>query len=133
MKIEYDTKQPIYLQIMQNIVTRILRGDFKPGDKLPSWVDAGLEYGVNHNTIARVYMEMGRLGLVETRRGEGTFITQDKSALLKCHESMKEELLNKFFAEMQLLGYSPDEIFQSFEAYFRAKIQEQLLNQESLL
>ena len=46
---------------------------------------------------------------------------------------MKEELLNKFFAEMQLLGYSPDEIFQSFEAYFRAKIQERLLNQESLL
>jgi len=126
MEPAYDPNQPIYLQIMQRICSQILRGDYRPGDKLPSLVDAGLQFNVNHNTIARVYMEMARQGIVEARRGEGTFVTQDQAVLKALHHSMRNSLMENFFTEMERLGYSIDEIEAAFQEYIRRKLKPEL-------
>lgn len=121
MEREFDPYQPIYLQIMQRICSQILRGDYSPGNKLPSLVDAGLQFNVNHNTIARVYMEMARQGIVESRRGEGTFITEDHAVLEALHDSLRDSLMENFFTEMERLGYSVEEIDAAFQEYLRRK------------
>lgn len=123
MEPAYDPNQPIYMQIMQRICSQILRGDYKPGDKLPSLVDAGLQFNVNHNTIARVYLELARQGIVEARRGEGTFVTEDHAVLETLHDSMRDSLLENFFTEMMRLGYSVEEIDGAFQEYIRRKPQ----------
>ena len=117
MKIEYDNTKPIYLQIMRLLNYKIVRGEYKPGDKLPSWVDAGLMFNVNHNTIARTYLAMSMEGIVNTRRGEGTFVTEDQSILDELHERMKQELLQDFVSEMNRLGYSLSEISKTLDEY----------------
>jgi len=121
MEPEFDLNQPIYLQIIQRICSQILRGDYRPGDKLPSLVDAGLQFNVNHNTIARVYLEMARQGLVESRRGEGTFVTEDRAILEELHHSLRDSLMENFFTEMGRLGYSTEEMNTSFQEYLRRK------------
>lgn len=123
MEPEFDLNQPIYLQIIQRLCSQIMRGDYHPGDKLPSLVDAGLQFNVNHNTIARVYMEMARQGIVESRRGEGTFVTEDHSVLDGMHHSMRDSLMENFFTEMGRLGYSTEEISTSFQEYVQRKKQ----------
>ncbi len=123
MEPEFDPNQPIYLQIMQRICSQILRGDYAPGDKLPSLVDAGLQFNVNHNTIARVYMELARQRIVEAKRGEGTFVTEDRTVLEALHHSMRDSLMEDFFTEMGRLGYSSEEINASFQEYIRRKSQ----------
>jgi len=117
MKIEYDNTKPIYLQIMRLLNYKIVRGEYKPGDKLPSWVDAGLMFNVNHNTIARTYLAMSMEGIVNTRRGEGTFVTEDQSILDELHERMKQELLQDFVSVMNRLGYSLSEISKTLDEY----------------
>jgi len=117
MKIEYDNTKPIYLQIMRLLNYKIVRGEYKPGDRLPSWVDAGLMFNVNHNTIARTYLAMAMEGIVITRRGEGTFVTEDQTILNELHERMKQELLQDFVSEMKRLGYSLSEISKTLEEY----------------
>jgi GntR family transcriptional regulator len=117
MQIEYDNTNPIYLQIMRRLSYKIVRGEYKPGDKLPSWVDAGLMFNVNHNTIARTYLAMAMEGIVNTRRGEGTFVTEDQSILNELHERMKQELLQDFVSEMRCLGYSLSEISKTLDEY----------------
>jgi len=117
MQIEYDNTKPIYLQIMRLLNYKIVRGEYKPGDKLPSWVDAGLMFNVNHNTIARTYLAMSMEGIVNTRRGEGTFVTEDQSILDELHERMKQELLQDFVSEMNRLGYSLSEISKTLDEY----------------
>lgn len=119
----YDPNQPIYVQIMQRICSQILRGDYRPGDKLPSLVDAGLKFFVNHNTIARVYLELARQGIIETRRGEGTFVTEDHAVLETLRHSMRDRLMGDFFNEMARMGYSTDEISTAFQEYLRGKSQ----------
>ena len=77
MTIQLDPTRPIYLQIMEEIKKRSARGTYKPGAQLPSVRDMAKEMEVNPNTIARVYRELENEGFIETRRGRGSFITED--------------------------------------------------------
>lgn len=113
----FDETQPIYVQIMQRLCAQILRGDYRPGDKLPSVIDAAIHFKVNHNTLARVYLELARQGIVETKRGEGTFVTEDRQVLEALHHAMRDSLLENFFTEMARLGYSTEEILTAMRAY----------------
>ena len=117
MTYKYDLRTPIYLQIMQILCYRIVRGDCKAGEKLPSWVEAGLEFEVNINTIAKTYAVMAAMGLVVTRCGEGTFITEDKNRLRQLQEEMRETMLSEFVNDMEHLGYCLDDIEKYFIDY----------------
>jgi len=113
----FDQNQPIYLQILQRIYAKILRGEYIPGEKLPSVIDAAIFFKVNHNTIARVYSEMVRSGIAVIKRGEGTFVTEDQTVLRQLHETMRCSLLEDFFTEMLRLGYSSSEIVEALEQF----------------
>ena len=106
----FDDTQPIYLQILQRMYAKILRGEYKSGDKLPSVMEAAMIFKVNHNTVARVYTEIVRAGVGVTRRGEGTYVTEDKSVLEELRLSMRRTILDNFIGEMSNLGYSSEEI-----------------------
>ena len=106
----FDDTQPIYLQILQRMYAKILRGEYKSGDKLPSVMEAAMIFKVNHNTVARVYTEIVRAGVGVTRRGEGTYVTEDKSVLEELRLSMRRTILDNFIGEMRNLGYSSEEI-----------------------
>lgn len=111
----FDENQPIYLQIIQRIYARILRGEYRPGDKLPSVIEAAMTFKVNHNTIARVYSEIVRSGVAVIKRGEGTFVTEDQAVLDELHASMRQSLLESFVSEMRDLGYTSAEILEALE------------------
>ena len=55
---EYNTSQPIYLQVMDAIKRDIVTGKLQPGDKLPSVRDLAILYTINPNTVSRVYKEL---------------------------------------------------------------------------
>ena len=105
----YDTALPIYLQVITCIKQDIVTGKLAPGDKLPSGRDLALKYTINPNTAARVYQELERQGLCFTRRGLGTFITEDVSMLSALREEMADDLLLKFLEGMRQLGISAEE------------------------
>ena len=106
----FNENQPIYLQIIKRIYSKILRGEYQPGNKLPSVIEAAMIYKVNHNTIAHVYSEIIHAGIGVTRRGEGTFITEDQAVLRDLHDSMRKSLLDDFVSEMRSYGYNSSEI-----------------------
>lgn len=113
----FDQNQPIYLQIIQRMYAKILRGEYRPGEKLPSVIEAAMGYKVNHNTIAHVYSEMVRSGVAVIRRGEGTFVTEDQAVLDELHITMRRSQLETFLTEMYRLGYSTGEILVALEEY----------------
>ena len=106
----FDESQPIYQQIVQRINAKILRGEYPPGGKLPSVIEAAMIYKVNHNTVARAYSELIRSGIVATQRGEGTFVTRDEAMLERMAREMKRALMTDFLQSSQALGISVDEM-----------------------
>ena len=65
---------PIYVQIERAIRAAVATGRLPKGTQLPTVRQLAVELKVNANTVAKVYSELEREGLVETRRGVGTFI-----------------------------------------------------------
>lgn len=114
----FHTSKPIYLQLVDRINSQILRQELMPGDKLPSVREMAIESGVNPNTIQRTYSELERMSIVETKRGQGTFVTEDESVLIDLREKVKQEHLKQFIDGMENMGFSSDEILRSLQDYF---------------
>lgn len=68
---------PIYRQIAQNVRRALARRAINPGDRLTSVRELAQQLKVNQNTVVHAYAQLEREGIVETRRGLGTFIRAD--------------------------------------------------------
>ena len=106
----FDTSRPIFLQIMEEVKRRVMRGDFKSGERAPSVRELAKILKVNPNTVAKAYYELEREGLLFTKRGQGTFITQDKRVLNRERERMVRGAIKKLLKELKGLGIDKDEI-----------------------
>jgi len=108
--VEFSSSLPIYIQIMNLIKTKVVSGEIDRGEKLPSVRELSKELKVNPNTIQRVYQELEREELVKTQRGMGTFVTEDSLIISHLKQSMAAAVIDRFFREMENLGFQPDEI-----------------------
>lgn len=106
----FDSSRPIYIQIIEGFQVKIATGDMAPGDKIPSQRDLARELKVNPNTIQRSYREMEYLGIIETIRGQGTFIKKDEKLVELTREKMVNDLTINFLKKMKELGYEKDQV-----------------------
>ena len=72
---------PTYLQIVQQVRQAVRLGVLRPGDQLPTVKDVVGTLTVNPNTVLKAYRDLDREGLVEGRRGVGTFVAEDVAPL----------------------------------------------------
>jgi GntR family transcriptional regulator len=114
---EYTASKPIYLQIADRIIREIVRKELIPGDKLPSVREMAVQSGVNPNTIQRTYSELERMDIVETRRGQGTFVTEKEDVLTILNEKVQEEVIQSFIRNMKELGLTKEQMIQGVENY----------------
>jgi GntR family transcriptional regulator len=70
--------EPIYLQVAEQISKAIAKGDLVSGDKLPAVRNLAAELVINPNTVARAYTQLEQAGLVVTKTGSGTFISDPR-------------------------------------------------------
>jgi GntR family transcriptional regulator len=65
---------PTYLQLAQQVRQAVRLGILRPGDQLPTVKDVVGSLAINPNTVLKAYRELDREGIVEGRRGVGTFV-----------------------------------------------------------
>ena len=94
---------------MTAIKTDIVTGKCPPGAKLPGGRDLALQYTINPNTAARVYQELEKEGLCETRRGLGTFVTQDAARVSTLRQEMARQAVGICLDNLRRLGISREE------------------------
>ena len=113
----FDENIPIYIQIMDLIKKQMISKEFQPGEKLPSVRDLSKQLEVNPNTVQRAYVEMEREMLVNTKRGQGTFIVDEPEVILKLRQEMVLNRVATFVKEMEEFGFSHDELLKVIERY----------------
>jgi len=109
---------PLYAQLTRAIQFAIATGRLRIGEQLPTVRQLAVELRVNANTVAKVYAELEREGVLETRRGVGTFVgarhfeaksRQDQKELLR-------ELAERFVEEAQAMGFSVDDLLDQLQS-----------------
>jgi len=99
---------PIYRQIAQHVHRALARGVLAPSDQLPSVRELAQQLKVNQNTVVHAYSQLEREGIIETRRGLGTFIRAD----IPLHVSQRELLAvaaQRYVKEAKALSLSGKE------------------------
>ena len=103
---EYDPMSPIWLQVVNRIKGSIATETLGPGEKLPGGRDLAVQYSINPNTAARVYQELERAGLCETRRGMGTYVTGDSERIAQLRRQMATDAASRYLRDLEILGLS---------------------------
>ncbi|HHV15222.1 MAG TPA: GntR family transcriptional regulator [Gelria sp.] len=112
---EFNTSQPIYKQIIDDFKKKLIRGELEEGDKMPSQREYAEQVRVNPNTVQRAYREMESMNMVETLRGQGTFVSISADRLEEIKMEMAVNLVDYFISEMESLGYSREDMFKILE------------------
>ena len=71
--------QPLYLQIKQMLIQRVLTGEWRPAQMLPSEMKLADEYQVSQGTVRKAIEEMAAENLVMRHQGKGTFVATHRS------------------------------------------------------
>ena len=91
-------RTPIYAQLEQGIRAAIATGRLASGAQLPTVRQLAVELRINANTVARVYADLERSGVLETRRGVGSFVSGTPAQAQPKRD--KDRRLNAFVTRM---------------------------------
>ncbi|MCR5457284.1 MAG: GntR family transcriptional regulator [Clostridiales bacterium] len=106
----FSGDKPIFMQLVDKITLDILTGKYSSGDRLPTVREISLDAGVNPNTVQRALSEAETTGLVEIRRGDGSYVTSDQSIINEAREKKVAELTNRFVSSLRSFGLSDSDM-----------------------
>lgn len=118
---QFKSNIPIYLQVVDEIKKQIVNGSLKPGEKLPSARELAGLYTINPNTAARVYNELELQHITFTRRGLGTFVTEDLELLEQFRQEMANALIDEFLTHIYAIGYPKEALLQKIEEKYETE------------
>jgi GntR family transcriptional regulator len=100
-------RTPLHAQLERGIKAAIATGRLAMGEQLPTVRQLAVDLRVNANTVAKVYAYLEREGMLETRRGVGTFVAARRDAPQE--ESLRQlelgRLVDRFLADLSSHGF----------------------------
>jgi GntR family transcriptional regulator len=108
-------KTPIYAQLERGLRAAIATSRLRAGDQLPTVRQLAVDLRINANTVARVYSELERAGVIETRRGVGSFIsaTPAQARPARQHEQRLRAFVTRLLADAGAAGFRADEVMSA--------------------
>src|SRR5688572_11622007 len=103
---------PLHAQLERSIRAAIASQRLKPGDQLPTVRQLAVALRVNANTVAKVYTHLERVGVLETRRGVGTFIADvaDVTGNAEARAAELRSIVTRALSEASSLGFSATDL-----------------------
>lgn len=96
---------PLYLQLIEQVKRAVALGTITPGEQLPTVKALALDLTINPNTVARVYRELEREGVIETSPGRGSFVRANSApSAQRSIRDVAERALADAIREARALG-----------------------------
>jgi GntR family transcriptional regulator len=119
VSIDQRDPTPIYAQLERGLRAGIATSRLRPGDQLPTVRQLAVDLQVNANTVARVYAELERAGVIETKRGVGSFIsaTPAQAHPPREHERRLRAFATRVLADAEAVGFTIDDVIAALRAH----------------
>jgi GntR family transcriptional regulator len=121
LKITFNKRDPVYIQVVQHFKQQIASGKFEPGQEIPSRRELANQLKINPNTAQRAYKEMEEAGLIFTEGNNPSRITKDEDVLKKLRTELIEEAVDQFIAAVEPIQVPMDELIALIQAKMRHK------------
>ena len=103
---QFDPDRPIYKQLKERILLKIVSEEYTAGAQLPTVRDLAEEAAVNPNTLQKALQELERDGLVYAQRTSGRFVTEDKAMIKQAKNNLAKEQIDLFLQKMAAIGFT---------------------------
>lgn len=104
---------PVYAQLGEQVIAAIGHGRLRRGERLPSVRDVAAALSINPHTVNRAYAQLELDGVVETRRGRGTFVTGARRSAVRQSAARLPELAQRFVGHARALGFEAAQILDA--------------------
>ena len=108
----FTADRPVYQQIMEAVCGSVLKGDLKPGQRVPSVRELAAAAKVNPNTMQRALTELEREGLLVGGGTSGRTVTTDEAILAAMRKDVLEEVARQCAAKFKVFGVTPAQAAQ---------------------
>lgn len=112
---KFSSDKPVYLQISDKIVKKVLSGEYPVGEQIPTVRQIALEAAVNPNTVQHAFSELENEGLIISKGTMGRFVTEDTEIISVCKHRMAEQLVNDFVKSMGQLSVTKEQAIKMIE------------------
>lgn len=110
-----NSSTPMYAQIVEQIVAKVMDGDWKAGDPLPSIRELAADSHISVITVKRAYLELERAGVIVTQQGRGSFVADSLDATRTLAAGEFRAQLQRLMDAARKLGLSRQEIVGQVE------------------
>jgi GntR family transcriptional regulator len=124
--IDHSDPLPIYAQLDRAIRLAVATGKLRRGDQLPTVRQLAVDLRINANTVAKVYAELERAGVVHTQRGVGTFIQDGENEAISLSERQRQlaALADEFLDKSVVLGFTQQQAIEIINTRSRQRRRE---------
>lgn len=102
--------QPMYAQIIEQVVAKVMAGQWQAGQAIPSIRELAAACRVSVITVKRAYLELERAGVIVTRQGKGSFVAERLDATRALAAGQFEAQLKGLLEAGRKLGLEPQDI-----------------------
>lgn len=110
MNIQFNKRDPIYLQVVRYFKQEIAVAHLKPGQEIPSRRELANQLNINPNTAQKAYKEMENSGLIYTEGNLPSKITEDITLLKHVREELIDEATDNFVTAIKPIKIPLDEV-----------------------
>lgn len=126
IKLDLQSKEPLYAQLRNQIVEGIAKGDFKPGDALPSVRTMASDLGINLHTVRKAYQELQQENFLLIHRQKGVVINPDGIPIAdSLYVEQLKESLRPFVTHSLCRGVNVEEFLKIAQQLFSEYTQEE--------
>ncbi len=115
MSWSFSNDKPIFQQLKDIIVLKIIKGEYPPGAKLEGVRELAVNAGVNPNTMQRALSDVEETGIIYTMRGDGRYVTDDKEKINEVRSAYVAEKIDGFLNSVGELGLDKEEILDAIQ------------------
>ena len=110
--ISQNDPRPLYQQVKDQLRHRVAIGVLKPGDEIPSIRQLAADIRVSVITIKRAYLELEMEGVIQTRQGRGSFVSDNAQLGDTMKEQELEAHLRSVVQTATVMQLSEDELIE---------------------
>lgn len=115
INLDYQSRVPIYEQIVQGIEKYVALGILKPEEQIPSIREMAASLGINPNTVKKAYSILEQRGTIVTLSTKGAFISIKTDKIVENSVNEKIEEIKKIIEEIEKFGISKEEIIKKLQ------------------
>lgn len=122
--IDSQSRQAVYIQLIEQVERFILMGVLAPDDAMPSVRSLSLDLAINPNTIQKAYTDLDRRGIIYSLPGKGSFVAPDARQILAQERASYLAQIEDLAAELALAGIDKSSALNAVENGYKRKLSE---------